>query len=56
MIAHSKGERLPTGYVPQTYLFFWNDQELVGQFCIRYFLGESLNEGAGHIGYFIYCS
>lgn len=53
MIAHSKGERLPAGYVPQTYLFLWNDQEIVGQFCIRHFLCESLNEGAGHIGYFI---
>lgn len=54
MIAYSKGEQLPDGYVPETFLFLWNDNEIVGQFRIRHFLCDSLREGAGHIGYFIH--
>uniref|UniRef100_UPI004055B666 GNAT family N-acetyltransferase n=1 Tax=Acetatifactor sp. TaxID=1872090 RepID=UPI004055B666 len=54
MIAYSKGEHLPEGFVPETFLFLWNDDEIVGQFRIRHFLCESLREGAGHIGYFIH--
>jgi len=53
MIAHAKGENLPEGYVPETFLFLWNDNEIVGQFRIRHYLCESLRTGAGHIGYFI---
>ena len=53
MIAFSKGENLPEGYVPETFLFLWNDDEIVGQFRIRHYLCESLRVGAGHIGYMI---
>lgn len=53
MIAFSKGEQLPEGYVPETFLFLWNDDEIVGQFRLRHYLCESLKTGAGHIGYFI---
>ena len=53
MIAFSKGENLPEGYVPETFLFLWRDDEIVGQFRIRHFLCESLRTGGGHIGYFI---
>lgn len=53
MIAFSKGEELPEGYVPETFLFLWKDDEIVGQFRIRHYLCESLRTGAGHIGYFI---
>ena len=53
MIAFSKGEDLPDGYVPETFYFLWNDDEIVGQFRIRHYLCESLRTGAGHIGYFI---
>ena len=53
MIAFSKGEDLPEGYVPETFLFLWNDETIVGQFRIRHYLCESLRVGAGHIGYFI---
>lgn len=53
MIAFAKGENLPEGYVPETFLFLWNDDEIVGQFRIRHYLCESLRTGAGHIGYFI---
>lgn len=51
MIAFSKGEDLPEGYVPETYLFLWDDDEIVGHFRIRHYLCESLRVGAGHIGY-----
>ena len=53
MIAFAKGENLPEGYVPETFLFLWNDNEIVGQFRVRHYLCESLRTGAGHIGYFI---
>ncbi len=53
MFAFQKGENLPEGYVPETFLFLWKDEEIVGQFRIRHYLCESLRTGAGHIGYFI---
>lgn len=53
MVNFSKGIGLPEGYVPQTFLFLWNEDEIVGQFRIRHYLCESLRIGAGHIGYFI---
>ena len=53
MIAYAKGEDLPEGYVPETFLFLWDDNIIVGQFRIRHYLCESLRTGAGHIGYFI---
>ena len=53
MLDSQKGENLPEGYVPETFLFLWNDGEIVGQFRIRHYLCESLRVGAGHIGYFI---
>ena len=53
MIAFSKGEDLPEGYVPETYLFLWDNDEIVGHFRIRHHLCESLRVGAGHIGYCI---
>lgn len=53
MIRFSKGENLPEGFVPETFLFLWNDDTIVGQFRIRHFLCESLRVGGGHIGYFI---
>lgn len=53
MIAAAKGEGLPEGYVPETILFLWDDDEIIGQFRIRHYLCESLRCGAGHIGYYI---
>lgn len=52
MIRYSKGEDLPEGFVPETFLFLWDDERIVGQFRIRHHLCESLRTGAGHIGYF----
>lgn len=53
MIAASRGEGLPEGYVPATYYFLWDGDVIVGQFHLRHYLNESLRTGAGHIGYYI---
>lgn len=53
MLDYQKGVNLPEGFVPETYLFLWEDDTIVGQFRIRHYLCESLRTGAGHIGYFI---
>jgi len=53
MIAFSAGENLPVGFVKETFLFLWNDDNIVGQFRIRHYLCDSLRTGGGHIGYFI---
>ncbi len=44
---------MPEGYVPDTYFFLWNNQEIVGLFKIRHYLNESLKKFSGHIGYTI---
>ena len=53
MLAFAEGRDLPEGYVPETFFFLWDDDEIVGQFRIRHYLCESLRTGAGHIGCFI---
>ena len=53
MLDFAAGRNLPEGFVPETFLFLWNDDEIVGQFRIRHHLCDSLRTGAGHIGYFI---
>ena len=53
MLRFSEGVDLPDGFVPQTFLFLWNDDEIVGQFRVRHFLNDALRGGAGHIGYYI---
>ena len=53
MLRFAKGEDLPEGFVPETYLFLWDDDTIVGQFRLRHYLCESLRTGGGHIGYFI---
>lgn len=49
----AKGIGLPEGWVPETELFLWEDDEIVGLFRIRHSLTEALARGAGHIGYCI---
>lgn len=53
IIAQSKGEKLPEGYVPQTVYYLWDGDTIVGTFHFRHYLCESLIEGSGHIGYYI---
>lgn len=54
MLRFSRGENLPEGFVPETFLFLWDEEKIVGQFRIRHYLCESLRTGGGHIGYFIH--
>ena len=53
IIAQSRGERLPEGYVPQTVYYLWEDDTIVGTFHFRHYLTEALAGGSGHIGYYI---
>ena len=53
MLRFAEGVDLPDGFVPQTFLFLWNDDEIVGQFRVRHCLNDALRSGAGHIGYYI---
>ena len=51
LLKNSEGLELPDGYVPDTYFFLWDDNEIVGLFKIRHYLNDFLRNGAGHIGY-----
>ena len=53
IIAQSRGERLPEGYVPQTVYYLLDDDTIVGTFHFRHYLTEALAGGSGHIGYYI---
>lgn len=53
IIAQSKGNELPEGYVPQTIFYLWDNDVIVGTFHLRHYLNESLANGSGHIGYYI---
>ena len=53
MLAWACGEDLPEGIVPETFLFLWDGNVIVGQFRVRHYLTEALRTGAGHIGYTI---
>jgi predicted acetyltransferase len=53
MMKHEKGEDMPDWMVPETILYLWQDETIVGQFRIRHYLNDALRTGAGHIGYFI---
>ena len=53
LLNYEKGIGMPDWMVPETFLYLWNDDEIVGQFRIRHYLNDALREGAGHIGYFI---
>ena len=53
MMDWAQGKNLPDGFVPETFLFLWDGEVIVGQFRVRHHLCESLRCGAGHIGYCI---
>lgn len=53
MIKHERGEDMPDWMVPETILYLWEDDAIVGQFRIRHYLNDALREGAGHIGYYV---
>lgn len=49
--AYEKGEKLPTGFVPDTSLFGFLDNKIVGRLAIRHSLNDFLLKVGGHIGY-----
>jgi predicted acetyltransferase len=48
---YGRGESLPSGYVPMTYLLAFVDGEVVGRTSIRHTLNDFLLNLGGHIGY-----
>lgn len=51
IIANSRGEDLPDGYVPFSIYFLWDYDKIVSMFHFRHHLCDSLKEHGGHIGY-----
>lgn len=50
-IANEKGERLNSGFVPETFLCGFVDGVIVGRVSIRHELNKYLSQVGGHIGY-----
>lgn len=51
VLAQSRGEDLPEGYVPATVYWLVDDGEFIGKVSIRHSLNEHLLREGGHIGY-----
>ncbi|MCR5837972.1 MAG: GNAT family N-acetyltransferase [Lachnospiraceae bacterium] len=49
----SKGEGLANFEVPETFLFLWKGDTIVGLFKIRHRLTDELRKGVGHISFYI---
>jgi predicted acetyltransferase len=50
---HARGENLPAGHVPSTFLFGFAGTRIVGRVSIRHSLNDSLEQVGGHIGYVV---
>lgn len=48
---YEQGRDLPSDRVPDTYLFGFLDDQIVGRLSIRHYLNEYLARRGGHIGY-----
>jgi predicted acetyltransferase len=51
--AYRRGERLPPGHVPATFLFAFVGPSIVGRVSVRHALNEVLEQVGGHIGYVV---
>jgi predicted acetyltransferase len=49
----ARGESLPPGHVPSTFLFAFDGPRIVGRVAIRHTLNPSLLRVGGHIGYVV---
>jgi len=49
----ARGENVPSGFVPSTFLFAFVGPRIVGRVSIRHELNEPLRRLGGHIGYFV---
>ena len=50
---HARGEKLPPGHVPSTFLFAFAGSSIVGRVAIRHSLNAYLERFGGHIGYVV---
>lgn len=48
---HARGQQLPPGHVPSTFLFAFDGSRIVGRGSIRHELNDFLFRVGGHIGY-----
>lgn len=48
-----RGEHVPPGCVPETFLFAFVSGRIVGRVAIRHHLNADLERGTGHIGYVV---
>lgn len=53
LCAYRRGERLPPGHVPTTFLFAFVGPSIVGRVSIRHALNDVLEQVGGHIGYVV---
>ncbi len=53
LISYEHPVDMPDWFVPETYYYLWDGDQLVGEFRIRHYLTDALRAGAGHIGYSI---
>jgi predicted acetyltransferase len=49
----ARGEHLPPGHVPSTFLFAFDGPRIVGRATIRHALNDFLLRVAGHVGYVV---
>ena len=49
----ARGEHLPPGHVPSTFLFAFDGSRIVGRVSIRHELNDFLLHAGGHIGYVV---
>ncbi|MFQ8582595.1 MAG: GNAT family N-acetyltransferase [Holdemania massiliensis] len=45
ILDHAQGRNLKENYVPETWYFLWDDDQMVGLFRIRHYLTEALAQG-----------
>ena len=50
---HARGEGLPSGRVPSTFLFAFDGPTIVGRATIRHELNDFMRRVGGHIGYVV---
>ena len=51
LISYENPVNMPDWFVPETYYYLWDDDQIVGEFRIRHYLTDALRNGSGHIGY-----
>ena len=47
LISYEHPVNMPDWFVPETYYYLWDEDNLIGEFRIRHYLTEALRNGAG---------